>query len=176
MIKIGLLIREEIVSDIKNRISNAGGYLFFGLNKINAFSLNSIRNNLAELGSTVFVAKNLLIKRSFSKEDADKIESFFDNETAIVFINDADVIAVCKILADFAKENEVFMLKGGVVGSKVITAKDIVTFAKLPSREVLLAMAVGALAAPVTCFVNSLNQIILKFVWAIEEIKKQKRG
>jgi len=46
--------------------------------------------------------------------------------------------------------------------------------AKLPSKEVLLGMAVSALAAPLSGFANVLNQVILKFVWAIEEIKKTK--
>ena len=91
---------------------------------------------------------------------------------------DAALISVsvkaCKVLADFAKENEAFQIKGGVLKDKKLTAKDVTDLAKLPSKEILLAMAIGAMAAPLTGFLAAMNQIILKFLWVVEEIKKGK--
>ena len=53
-------------------------------------------------------------------------------------------------------------------------SKELASISKLPSRPVLLGMAVNCIASPLTSFANGLNQIILKFVWAIEEIRKKK--
>ena len=87
---------------------------------------------------------------------------------------DKDIVKTCKVLSEFAKEKEVLKVKGGVVKAKKITSDEVDTMAKLPTKEVLLGMAVYGMASPLSGFVNSLNQVILKFVWAIEEIKKVK--
>jgi len=75
---------------------------------------------------------------------------------------------------DFSKDNENLLIKGGILKDKKITLQEVKDLAKLPSREVLLGMAVGAMASPITGFLNALNQVVLKFLWTIEEIKKKK--
>ncbi|HDN86010.1 MAG TPA: hypothetical protein ENG49_02170 [Candidatus Omnitrophica bacterium] len=66
------------------------------------------------------------------------------------------------------------ILKGGYLKEKRVEESQILELAKLPPRDILLGMAVMSLASPLTGFLNSLNQVILKFVWVVEELKKKK--
>jgi len=174
MEKVGLLTRERIVNQVEEKIKDTQGYFFIGFNKINAFALNNLRNDLKGAGAQIFVAKNSLFKRALEAQGVKEVEDLLSTETGAVFVFDKDVVGACKVLVDFSKENEAMALKGGVIQGDKITSKDVMALAKLPPKEILLGIAVSTLAAPLSGFVNSLNQIILKFVWAIEEIKKKK--
>ncbi len=174
MKKIGLLTREKIVEELKERVASTEGLFFVGFNKVGAFPFNTLRNNLRDSNATVFVTKNSLFKKAFGELGWEDVNDFLDDETGAVFVNDKDVVKPCKVLVEFAKESEALTIKGGRIKDKKVTSKDVSAFAKLPSKEVLLGTAVSALASPLSGFANALNQIILKFVWAITEVKNTK--
>jgi len=169
---IGTIVREKVVDEIKESAHNCEGCFFVNFNKVKALSISQLRNNLRTTNSKVYVAKNSLFSKAF---DTNKdITNFISGETAVVFVYDKDIVRAAKALVDFAKENEVIQVKGGLLKDKAVSAQDLNSLAKLPPKEVLLGMAVSGLASPITGFVSTLNQVILKFVWVVEEIKKNK--
>lgn len=172
--KIGLLTRERIVEEIKQGVKDAEGCFFIGFNKVGAFSFNELRNNLRDSGNRIFVAKNSLFKRALDELGWEDVNSLLETETGIVIIKEDDVVKACKILVEFTKDTEALQLKGGVIKDKRISPKELGLLAKLPSREVLIGTVVSTFASPLRGFLNTLNQMILKFVWVIEEIKKAK--
>jgi large subunit ribosomal protein L10 len=175
MKKVGLIVREKIVDDIKDGAKDASACFFVKLNRIPAFSLNTMRNGLQRQGAKLFMAKNTLIKKAFKDVGYDDLEGLLGNETGVVFVHDQDAVKACKTLVDFIKENEnIVELRGGFLSSKKISSKDMSDLAKLPSREVMLGIALGTMVAPLTGFLSAMNQVILKFVWTVEEIKKKK--
>jgi large subunit ribosomal protein L10 len=172
--KIGLLTRERIVEEIKQNLKGTEGCFFISFNKVGAFPFNQLRNNLRDSGATIFVAKNSLFKKTLGELGWEDIGSFLEAETGLVIVKDQDVAGPCKILAEFTKETEALSLKGGLIRDKKVTPKELNTLAKLPSREVLIGQVVFSFAFPLSGFLNALNQIILKFVWVIQEVKKLK--
>jgi large subunit ribosomal protein L10 len=62
--------------------------------------------------------------------------------------------------------------KLGLVDGKVMEASELEQLAKLPSKEVLISMILQGFNAPVTGFVGVLNDILRKFVYAINAIAK----
>jgi len=172
--KIGLLIREKIVDELKDRIKDTQGCFFVGFNKVEAFGFNTLRNNLKDAGAQVFVVKNSLFKRTLEDLKWQDFNNLLEAETGVVLVYDEDVVKTCKTLVEFVKETETLQLKGGVIKDKRVSSNEINALAKLPSRDVLLGRAVSAIASPLTGFVSSLNQIILKFIWVVQDIKKKK--
>ena len=172
--KIGLLAKEKILGELNESAKDIQGCFFVGFNKVAAFPFNELRNNLRDSGAKVIVAKNTIFKRVISDLGWEGCEEFLASETGMVFVHDEDVVKACKILVEFSKETETLQVKGGVINKKAISGDDVSKMAKIPSRDILLGMAVSSLAAPLTGFLSCLNQIILKFVWTIEEIKKTK--
>ena len=175
MKKVGLIVREKIVDDIKMGAKNASACFFVKLNSIPAFSLNTMRNGLQRQGAKFVMAKNTLIERAFKDVGFNDLEGLMGKETGVVFVNDKDAVKACKTLIDFTKDNEnIIELRGGFLSSKKISSREMSDLAKLPAREVMLGMALGTMIAPLTGFLVSMNQVILKFVWTVEEIKKKK--
>lgn len=174
MKKIGLEVKEKIIAEVTDKAKTAEACLFINFNKAKAFSLNVMRNNLAVLNSKIYVAKNTLLKKAFSNIGLTEFNEFLASETGIVFVYDKDVVKSCKTLIDFLKTSEGLQVSGGFLKDKKISKADVEALAKLPAKEVLLANAVGAIAAPLSGFINTLNQIPVKFLWVVEEIKKTK--
>lgn len=171
---VGLNVRESIIDEVTHNIAQAEGYIFISFSKVKAGAISRLRNALGDVGAKVFVAKNSLLKIAFGKVSKNELNGFLAQETALVFIYGQDIVSVCKALVDFSKENEALQLRGGFLKEQKLTAEGIGALAKLPSKEILLGMAVSGLASPIIGFLSVLNQVILKFVWVIEELKKQK--
>ncbi|MCF7916686.1 MAG: 50S ribosomal protein L10 [Candidatus Omnitrophica bacterium] len=173
---IGLAIRENIINKVKERMESSSVYFFIGFNNVKASSLSQLRNELRVVDSYVFVAKNSLINKALENTDLEDVGDYLQGETGIISVYNEDIVKPCKTIVDFTKENEAFIIKGGIIEGRKISKEELESLAKLPGREILLAQAVSGLAAPLTGFVACLNQIILKFVWAAKEIAKVKES
>jgi large subunit ribosomal protein L10 len=67
-----------------------------------------------------------------------------------IFIWSDDVISASKVAADFAKNNEKFVIKAGYLDKEPADIAKIEAFAKLPGREELLGMLAATWMAPIT--------------------------
>jgi large subunit ribosomal protein L10 len=174
MKKIGLLTREKISQEVKEGLAQSQACVFVGFAKTKAFPVNKVRNSLKSAHAKLFVAKNTLLAKAFKDANNQDVSSLIEGETGVVFAYDKDVIAACKVLVDFSKENESLKLRGGFLKDKKITTVELQELVKLPPKEVLLGMVVNGIASPLTGFMATLNQLVVQFLWILEEIKKKK--
>jgi large subunit ribosomal protein L10 len=170
---VGSQIKEIIIDDIKKGIQTSEGCFFINFNKVKASAVSSLRIALKTSNAKIYVAKNSLLKRALENGGKKDLDALLAQETGLVFIYDKDVVKTAKALVDFSKENEVIQLRGGFIKEQKISPEGLSALAKLPPKEVLLGMAVSGLASPLTGFLSTMNQVMLKFVWVIEEIKKK---
>ena len=89
-------------------------------------------------------------------------------------LSDTDVIAPAKVMAEYAKKYEKLEIKAGVVEGKVFDVEAIKALAALPSKEELIAKALGSLKAPINGLVNVLNGNIRGLVIALNAIAEKK--
>ncbi|MDP2924614.1 MAG: 50S ribosomal protein L10 [Candidatus Omnitrophota bacterium] len=171
---VGLEVKERIIGEVKQSIQDSQGYFFVNFNKVKASAISKLRCVLKTSGAKLFVAKNSLFKRALDDAGRSDLNGFLAQETGIVFIYDKDIVRTAKALVDFSKENEIIQLRGGFIKEQKVSIDGLNVLAKLPPKEVLLGMAVSGLASVLTGFLSTLNQIMLKFVWVVEEIKKNK--
>jgi len=174
MKKIGVLVREKTLDDVKDNLSGSQGCFFIGFSKIAGVPMSGMRNSLRKAGSRMLVAKNTIISKAFGELGMEDPQTFLDAETGIVLVRDGDLVAACKVLVDFSKDNDAFRIKGGYLNTKKISAGDVTALAKLPSREVLLGMVVSTFAAPISGLVNCLNAVMSGFVTVLDEVRKKK--
>jgi len=71
-------------------------------------------------------------------------------------------VAAAKVLADFAKQNDKIVIKAGSYEGKVLSAAEVGQLASIPSRDVLLAMLLGVMQAPVSAFARGLAALAAK--------------
>ncbi|MCM8819657.1 MAG: 50S ribosomal protein L10 [Candidatus Omnitrophica bacterium] len=176
MKKISLITKEKIIEKISSYKENSDLCVFVQLNRIRAFPLNTFRNNLNKINSKLLVAKNSLVEKTFSFLNDDKIKKFLNGETGLIFTKENTIVETCKLLIDFKKETEFFKINGALYKDRELSVEEIENLAKLPSKEILLGMAVSALASPLTSFVNLFNSIIANFLLVLEQIKNKKNS
>ena len=76
-----------------------------------------------------------------------------------VVMNNEDYLETAKAIYNYSKDNEFYKIKGGVIDGKVMTAEEIITLAKLPSKETLLSMLAGALLGNISKLAVALDQV-----------------
>ncbi len=141
---------------------------------LNVPAINQLRNNLREADISYKVSKNTLIKVAIAKTNLKDVDtSVFSGPMAIAFGNDE--AQTCKIIADFAKDNQGLDILGAINESGETLSREVVLeLAKLPSRDVLIAQVVGTIAAPLSGFVRVLNSNITQFLYALSAIQEKK--
>jgi len=104
--------------------------------------LKQLRRSLGQ-DTTYAVVKNTLTKIAAKDAGVVGFDDLLVGPTAIAFIK-GDALAAAKGIDNFAKENPMLVIKGGMMDGKILTADDIKKLAKLESREVLLSRIAGA--------------------------------
>ncbi|MDD4526782.1 MAG: 50S ribosomal protein L10 [Candidatus Margulisbacteria bacterium] len=138
--------------------------------------ISALRNQLRESNSEMKVLKNTLVLLALQKmypEVYSQIKDVLTGQTAIIF-SEKDPVAPAKVLVDFAKKNDSMILKGGLLESKIINGKEMVSLSALPSKEVLIAKLLMLLNSPVTGFVGALQGNLRNIVYILDAIKDKK--
>ena len=119
--------------------------------------------------------KNTLARFAARDAKMDGLEELLTGPTGITFVN-GDVAAAAKALRDAAKANPLLVIKGGSLGNKVLSAKDVEALADLPSREVLLAQFAGALQAPLVKTAGLLQALPRNFAHGLKALIDQQEA
>jgi large subunit ribosomal protein L10 len=136
-----------VVDEVRQRMEDADGALLTEYRGLTVAELAELRRELTAAGGDYKVYKNTLVRLAVADTARAGMSDLLTGPTAIAFVQ-GDVSAVAKALRDFARANPNLIVKGGVVGSTVMSAADVDVLAELPSRETLLAQFAGALSAP----------------------------
>ncbi len=136
-----------VVNEVKDRLDAADGTLLTEYRGLTVAELADLRGQLAAAGGDYKVYKNTLVRLAVADGPQAPIQDLLTGPTAIAFVK-GDVSAVAKALRDFARANPNLVVKGGMVGTGLLSASDIEVLADLPSRDTLLAQFAGALSAP----------------------------
>jgi large subunit ribosomal protein L10 len=166
--------RKEIDALVEK--SNASGAIYIvEYRGLTVSKSTAVRKSVKASGGEMKVTKNTLMRialRESGKPTADGID---EGPNAYVFAY-GDIAATAKALRDFAKEkgNEALVIKGGIMGGKILSSDQVMALADLPSRDVLLSQLLGVMNGPIRGFVTVLSGPARGLVTALSQIKEQK--
>ena len=139
---------------------------------INVADDTKLRKELREAGVDYFVVKNTLLSRAAKEAGLEGLDPVLEGTTALA-VSKEDHVAAARILCKFAETNKSIKTKAGFVEGKTIDVAEVENLAKLPSKEVLVAKALGGLNAPITGFVTVLNGTMKGLVVALNAIAEK---
>ena len=173
--------KELVVSELTQRYNDASLVLFTDYQGLTVEKISALRGKLYERygdKSKYQITKNTLVRIALRNAgfSEDEWKDRLIGTTAILTIVDDDPIEALKIVTDFAKANKLPDVRGGYLEGKYFNAEQAVELSKLPSKEQLIAMVVGGLAAPITGLVYTLNGVVTKFLHALNAIKEKKEN
>jgi len=166
--------KEKIVSDLTENLKKAKSLVFVNFNKLKVKEVEQLRKKCRKENVGYMVAKKTLMNIAFKNAGIKEVDvKNFTQETAVV-LGYGDEVAPAKVIADFSKEHEALYAFGGVLEGKLVDREMILTLAKLPTRDELLAKVVGSIKAPVSGFVNVLAGNLRNLVYVLNAIKDTK--
>ncbi len=161
--------KKEEVSKLAEQMKEAKLILLTDYRGINVTDDTTLRRDLRSTGAKYNIIKNNITKRALAECGIEGLEDKLEGPTAVVISSD-DYLEPSKVIYNFSKDNDYYKIKGGVVDGKVMTAEEIITLAKLPSRETLLSMLAGALLGNISKIAVALDQVRIQKEEAGEKV------
>ncbi len=140
--------KEALVTNYNSVFTDAGVVVVTHYAGLSVSDMDDLRKQMAEVGASVKVIKNRLVKLAAKDTPAAAIADMFTGPTAIAFSDDP--IAAPRIVAKFAEQNDNLVILGGVMDDTVLDAAAVKNLASLPSLDELRAQIVGLIQSPAT--------------------------
>lgn len=147
--------KAEIIEVLSNEFKEAQSVIFCDYKGLSVSKLESLRKAARAKDAKVQVVKNTLATIALSNAELTGVELKDTN----ILVWGSDSVATSKIAADFAKDNDKFVIKSAYVDREPADAAKVEAFSKLPGREELLAMLAATWMAPITCFTIGLDAL-----------------
>ena len=153
--------KKQQVAELSARLKASCAGIIVDYKGINVEDDTKLRRELREANVNYTVVKNSILARA--AEDAGlKIDNSVVEGTTAVATSDDDYVAAARILNKYAEDHKNFNIKTGYLDGEIIDDAKIVSLAKLPSREVLLATVCSVFNAPIAAFARGVQAIVDK--------------
>ncbi len=163
------------VAEVRGKLSGSQAALLADYRGLTVKDFSALRQSLAAVGATVGIYKNTLVRFAARDLGIDGLEPLLKGPTAITFV-ESDAAGAAKALRDFARTNPLLVVKGGLLGTKVVDAGAAKALADLPSRDVLLSQIAGLLQAPLQQMANLLEAVPRTFAYGLMALIDAKGG
>jgi len=164
--------KQAVVAEVSAELARAQAVIVAEYRGLNVERATQLRSKARQSGLYLRVLKNTLVRRAVQGTPFEKLSDVMVGP--LMYGIAEDPVACAKVLSDFAKENEQFVIKAGAMPNAVMSVQDVKALADLPSREQLLAMLMGTLQAPMAKLVRTMNEVPGKFVRTLAAYQEQK--
>ena len=168
--------REEkaaVIDQIADELGGSEAIFALDYRGITVAQIAELRDKLRTSDTKLRVTKNSLSERAADQAGVADIKPMLVGPTALALVK-GDAAAAAKILSDTARAlRGPLAFKGGIMSGSTLSAADVETIAKLPSRDVLHAQLVGTIAAPLSGLARTLNALIAGVAIQLGQIRDQ---
>jgi len=164
--------KDQLLEQYKDMLADAHISVVAGYQGLKMAEMTALRNQLRPLGVEMHVVKNTLARLALSRLGVTTPETLWQEANAIA-VSKQDVAAAAKALVAYAKNEQRFVIKAGVLGKQTISAEQVGSLADLPSREVLLGRVLGGIQAPITGLVTVLGGVSRSLVNVLDARRRQ---
>jgi large subunit ribosomal protein L10 len=161
--------KSAVVTEIAGQIRSADAVFAVDYRGISVAQAAELRARLRESGTRFRIVKNSLTERAADEAGASALKELLTGPTALAFVS-GDAALAAKALSDAGRALHTLEFKGGLMDATALSAADVQSIARLPSREVLHAQLVGTIAAPITGLVRTLNALIAGLAIQLQQI------
>ncbi|MHB1949857.1 MAG: 50S ribosomal protein L10 [Acidiferrobacteraceae bacterium] len=161
--------KQAVVAEVAEIVSGAKAAVVAEYSGLTVAQMTGLRRKAHEAGVYLKVIKNTLVRRAVTGSDFECLKDHVYGPLA--FAVGKDPVAIAKVVSEFAKDNARFVVKAGAMDGRLMSREDLEILAKLPGRDMLLAMVMGTMKAPVQKFVQTLNEIPARFVRTLAAVR-----
>ena len=153
--------KEEEVKKLAEKMKDASVVLLVNYRGINVADDTALRKSVRATGAEYTVIKNNITRRALAENGITELDEALVGPTAVIIAQE-EYLPALKAIYKFAKVNDFYTIKGGVLEGKVSSVDELTTLAQLPSREELIAKLAGCLLANVSKLAATLDAVRVK--------------
>jgi len=162
-----------VVDEIRTKLAESGATLLTEYRGLTVHEIAALRGTLRASDTEYKVFKNTLARRAVADSGLDGVASMFEGPVAIAFVR-GDAAAAAKALRDYGRTHPALVLKGGILGTRVISPVEFDALADLPSRDALLAQIAGVFQAPLTKAAGLFQAFPRNFAYGLKALIDQR--
>ena len=164
--------KQAVVAEVAAKLQGAQTVIVAEYRGLDVERVTQLRAKARKCGVYMRVLKNTLARRAVKGTPFEKLAEKMVGP--LMYGISADPVAGAKVISEFAKENELFVIKAGAMPGSLMSDKDVKALAQLPSREELLAKLMGTMQAPVAKLARTMNEVPGKFVRTLAALRDSK--
>ena len=161
------------VDEIRTKLEGADAAVLTEYRGLTVPELAALRGSLRPAGTEYKVFKNTLTRLAVEASGLSDLLPMLNGPTAIAFVQ-GDAVIAAKALRDFGKTNPALVIKGGLLGPRVLTPAEIAELAEVEPREVLLARLAGGFQAPLTKAAGLFQAFTRNFAYGLKAYVDQR--
>lgn len=166
--------KKAVVAEVIAQLASAQTIVVAEYRGMEVKDMTKLRAKAREAGVFLRVLKNTLVRRAVAETPFAGLSDHLVGPLAYGI--SSDPVAAAKVLHEFAKGNDKFVIKAGAMANFVMSSKDVANLATMPSRDELLSKLMGTMQAPIATFVRTLNEVPTKFVRGLAAVCDQKQA
>lgn len=165
--------KQAVVVEVSAEVAKAQAIVLAEYRNLKAGEMTDLRKKARSSGVYLRVLKNTLARRAVADTPFAGLTEKMVGPLAYGI--SSDPVAVAKLLHEFARGNDKFVIKAGAMPNLMMSSKDVGKLATMPSREALLSTLMGTMQAPIVKFVRTLNEVPGRFVRTVAAVHDQKQ-
>jgi large subunit ribosomal protein L10 len=165
--------KTAVVEEIRTKLDGADAAVLTEYRGLSVRALAELRSSLRPANTEYKVFKNRLARRAAEEAGLDELLPLLEGPVAIAFVH-GDAVPAAKALRDFGRTNPELVVKGGLLGPRLITTAELTELADIPPREQLLAMLAGGFQAPLTKAAGLFQAFTRNFAYGVRALIDQR--
>ncbi len=165
--------KQAVVAEVSAQVARAQAIVVAEYRGMGVAAMTDLRKKARGAGIYLRVLKNTLVRRAVAETPFAGLTEKMVGPLAYGI--SSDPVQVAKVLHEFARGNDKFVIKAGSMANFVMSPKDVANLATMPSREELLAKLLGTMQAPIATFVRTLNEVPGRFVRTLAAVRDAKQ-
>jgi|LSQX01.1.fsa_nt_gb large subunit ribosomal protein L10 len=163
----------ELVGELRQLVEDSTGLYLTRYQGLNVKAISELRREIGKAGGAMLVSKNRLLKIALQGTKAEGLTDYLTGPNAAIFCP-SDPVGPAKAVQEFAKTHDSVSWQGGYIDGQIVDGAGMAAVASLPSRDELLASVVGAISAPVSGLVGTLNSLLSDVVYTLQAVADKK--
>ncbi len=164
--------KKAIVAEVAAQVAAAQAIVLAEYRGLEVGNMTELRRKARHSGVYLRVLKNTLVRRAVKDTPFAQLAERMTGP--LVYGISSDPVAPAKVMNEFAKGNEKFVIRGGAMPNAVFSATEVKALASMPSRAELLGRLIGTMQAPMAQLVRTLNEVPARFVRTVAAVRDAK--
>ena len=162
-----------VVEEIRGKLADADAAVLTEYRGLKVSELAALRGALRPAGTEFKIFKNTLARRAAEEAGLPELIPMLEGPTAIAFVK-GDAVLAAKALRDFGKTNQALVVKGGLLGTKLLSTSEVTALADVAPRDVLLARLAGGFQAPMVKAAGLFQAFTRNMAYGIKALMDQR--